>query len=159
MAPCSLPVMTVLDENICVLPADDDEGVNQETIDGVHRPREIAAKHDLPFPAINEKDYVTMTKFDAAFGYRHLLFLYNIVRTLDVDGNRMLEHRHDNFGRGSAFDLRDVSNYVFVIEIDPIIVLQACLENFQMVCNISHFDNEMDSKDLEPFPGMTAENT
>ncbi|CAE8650616.1 unnamed protein product [Polarella glacialis] len=120
----------------------------------VHRLKEIAAKYDLPFPAINDKDYMTMTmtKFDTVFGYRHFLFLYSITCTLDVDGNRTLVHRRNNFGKDSAFNLRDVSNYVFAIEIDPIIVPQACLGDFQMVCNIGHFDNEIDSKDLEPFP-------
>ncbi|CAE8675842.1 unnamed protein product [Polarella glacialis] len=151
MPPCSLPVMTVLDENICVLPAHDGEGANQEIIDGVHRLREIVAKYDLPFPAINEKDYMTMTKFDIAFGYRHFLFLHSIACTLDVDGNSMIGHRHNNFGRNSSFNLRDVSNYVFEIGIDPLIVLQACSEDFQMGCNIGHFDNEIESKDLQPF--------
>ncbi|CAE8609556.1 unnamed protein product [Polarella glacialis] len=195
MAPCSLPVMTVLDENICVLPAHDGEGANQEIINGVHRLRDIVAKYDLPFPAINEKDHMsaviklynsrllgtpkqkqqqkqqqqeqklfvpcsnwvcdlahmTMTKLDTAFGYRHFLFLHSITCTLDIDGNSMLGHRHNNFGRTSAVNLRDVSNYVFEIGIDPIIVLQACSEDFQMVCNIGHLDHEIDSKDLEPF--------
>mmetsp|Transcript_14145 Transcript_14145/g.22509 ORF Transcript_14145/g.22509 Transcript_14145/m.22509 type:complete len:159 (+) Transcript_14145:113-589(+) len=154
MALCSPPVVMMLDENSCEWPVGDGMGLNQETTSGVHRFREIAAKDDLPLLAINEKNCVTVTNFDIASSCHHSPF-HSIIHTLEVDGNRILVHLlhcHDNVGRGFAFDLRDVNNYVLVIDIDLIIVPQACLEEFQMSANIGHFDNEIDINDLEPFP-------
>ncbi|CAE8606372.1 unnamed protein product [Polarella glacialis] len=135
-------MMIVLGENSCVRPVDDGKGMNQETTIGVHRLREIADKYELLFPAINVKDCVTMAEFNTVFGCRHFLS-YSIIRTSDVDGKRILVHGHGDVGRGSAFELRDVSDHVRVIEIDPIIALQACLEDFQVV-TIEDFIHEID---------------
>ncbi|CAE8624396.1 unnamed protein product [Polarella glacialis] len=116
--------------------------MNQETTIGVHRLMEIVAKYELLFPAINVKDCVTKTEFDTVFSCRHFLF-YSIIRTSDLDGKRILVHGHGDVDRGSAFDLRDVSDHVPVIEIDPIIALQACLEDFQVVTT-EDFIHEID---------------
>ena len=40
------------------------KGVSEETTTGVHRLKEMAAKGELPFPAINVNDFVTKSKFD-----------------------------------------------------------------------------------------------
>ena len=40
------------------------KGVSEETTTGVHRLREMAAKGELLFPAINVNDCVTKSKFD-----------------------------------------------------------------------------------------------
>jgi len=49
------------------------KGVSEETTTGVHRLKEMAAKGELLFPAINVNDCVTKSKFDNVFGCRHSL--------------------------------------------------------------------------------------
>merc|ERR1712170_306027 len=49
------------------------KGVSEETTTGVHRLKEMAAKGELLFPAINVNDCVTKSKFDNVYGCRHSL--------------------------------------------------------------------------------------
>ena len=49
------------------------KGVSEETTTGVHRLREMAAKGELLFPAINVNDCVTKSMFDNVYGCRHSL--------------------------------------------------------------------------------------
>merc|ERR1712216_784694 len=49
------------------------QGVSEETTTGVHRLKEMAAKGELLFPAINVNDCVTKSKFDNVYGCRHSL--------------------------------------------------------------------------------------
>merc|ERR1712159_512251 len=46
-------------------------GVSEETTTGVHRLKQMAAKGELLFPAINVNDCVTKSKFDNVYGCRH----------------------------------------------------------------------------------------
>merc|ERR1712199_72428 len=148
------------------------KGVSEETTTGVHRLKELAAKGELLFPAINVNDCVTKSKFDNVYGCRHSL-PDGIMRATDVmiGGKRVL-----------------------ISEIDPICALQACMEGFQVVTleqvvgeidiftsttgnfniitvdhmakmknnaivgNIGHFDNEIDMAGLEGYPGIKVEN-
>merc|ERR1712072_729799 len=48
-------------------------GVSEETTTGVHRLKQMAAKGELLFPAINVNDCVTKSKFDNVYGCRHSL--------------------------------------------------------------------------------------
>merc|ERR1712066_359468 len=59
------------------------KGVSEETTTGVHRLKEMAAKGELPFPAINVNDCVTKSKFDNVYGCRHSL-PDGIMRATDV---------------------------------------------------------------------------
>merc|ERR1719171_3300713 len=59
------------------------KGVSEETTTGVHRLKEMAAKGELLFPAINVNDCVTKSKFDNVFGCRHSL-PDGIMRATDV---------------------------------------------------------------------------
>merc|ERR1712113_220098 len=47
------------------------KGVSEETTTGVMRLKEMAAKGELLFPAINVNDCVTKSKFDNVYGCRH----------------------------------------------------------------------------------------
>merc|ERR1719463_825518 len=58
-------------------------GVSEETTTGVHRLKEMAAKGELLFPAINVNDCVTKSKFDNVYGCRHSL-PDGIMRATDV---------------------------------------------------------------------------
>merc|ERR1712137_245177 len=109
-------------------------GVSEETTTGVHRLREMAAKGELLFPAINVNDCVTKSKFDNVYGCRHSL-PDGIMRATDVKigGKRALVCGYGDVGKGCAFALRGGGARVLVTECDPICALQACMEGFQVV--------------------------
>merc|ERR1711983_636050 len=108
------------------------KGVSEETTTGVLRLREMAAKGELLFPAINVNDCVTKSKFDNVYGCRHSL-PDGIMRATDVmiGGKRALICGYGDVGKGCAFAMRGAGARVLVTEIDPICALQACMEGFQ----------------------------
>jgi len=109
------------------------KGVSEETTTGVHRLKEMAAKGELLFPAINVNDCVTKSKFDNVYGCRHSL-PDSIMRATDVmiGGKRALVCGFGDVGKGCAHALRGCGARVFVTEVDPICALQACMEGFQV---------------------------
>merc|ERR1712076_294394 len=109
-------------------------GVSEETTTGVHRLKEMAAKGELLFPAINVNDCVTKSKFDNVYGCRHSL-PGGIMRATDVmiGGKRALICGYGDVGKGCAFAMRGAGARVMITEIDPICALQACMEGFQVV--------------------------
>merc|ERR1712063_54936 len=110
------------------------KGVSEETTTGVHRLKDMAAKGDLLFPAINVNDCVTKTKFDNIYGCRHSL-PDGIMRATDVmiGGKRALVCGYGDVGKGCAVALRGSGARVMIAEVDPICALQACMEGFQVV--------------------------
>merc|ERR1711953_983839 len=110
------------------------KGVSEETTTGVMRLKEMAAKGELLFPAINVNDCVTKSKFDNVYGCRHSL-PDGIVRATDVmiGGKRVLVCGYGDVGKGSAFAMRGSGARVLIAECDPICALQACMEGFQVV--------------------------
>merc|ERR1712138_44147 len=109
------------------------KGVSEETTTGVHRLKEMAAKGELLFPAINVNDCVTKSKFDNVYGCRHSL-PDSIMRATDVmiGGKRALIAGYGDVGKGCAFAMKGCGARVMVTEIDPICALQACMEGFQV---------------------------
>merc|ERR1711974_470576 len=109
-------------------------GVSEETTTGVHRLKEMAAKGELLFPAINVNDCVTKSKFGNVYGCRHSL-PDGIMRATDVmiGGKRALVCGYGDVGKGGAFALRGAGARVLITECDPICALQACMEGFQVV--------------------------
>merc|ERR1711935_976515 len=120
------------------------QGVSEETTTGVHRLKEMAAKGELLFPAINVNDCVTKSKFDNVYGCRHSL-PDGIMRATDVmiGGKRTLVCGYGDVGKGSAFALRGAGARVLIAECDPICALQACMEGFQVV-TLEQAVSEMD---------------
>merc|ERR1712099_121055 len=110
------------------------KGVSEETTTGVMRLKEMAAKGELLFPAINVNDCVTKSKFDNVYGCRHSL-PDGIMRATDVmiGGKRVLVCGYGDVGKGSAFAMRGSGARVLIAECDPICALQACMEGFQVV--------------------------
>merc|ERR1712100_501029 len=110
------------------------KGVSEETTTGVLRLKEMAAKGELLFPAINVNDCVTKSKFDNVYGCRHSL-TDGIMRATDVmiGGKRALVAGYGDVGKGCAFALRGSGARVLITECDPICALQACMEGFQVV--------------------------
>merc|ERR1712176_496093 len=117
------------------------KGVSEETTTGVHRLKEMAAKGELLFPAINVNDCVTKSKFDNVYGWRHSL-PDCIMRATDVmiGGKRVLIAGYGDVGKGSAFAMRGAGARVLISECDPICALQACMEGFQVVAMESVLD-------------------
>merc|ERR1712176_1051430 len=120
------------------------KGVSEETTTGVHRLKEMAAKGELLFPAINVNDCVTKSKFDNVYGCRHSL-PDGIMRATDVmiGGKRVLICGYGDVGKGSAFAMRGCGARVLITECDPICALQACMEGFQ-VATMEQVVGEMD---------------
>merc|ERR1712097_41127 len=120
------------------------QGVSEETTTGVHRLKEMAAKGELLFPAINVNDCVTKSKFDNVYGCRHSL-PDGIMRATDVmiGGKRALICGYGDVGKGSAIAMRGSGARVLIAECDPICALQACMEGFQ-VATLESVVGEMD---------------
>ena len=161
------------------------KGVTEETTTGVKRLYKMHADGELLFPAINVNDSVTKSKFDNLYGCRHSL-VDAICRATDVmlGGKVAVVAGYGDVGKGCAQSLRGQGCRVIVTEIDPINVLQAAMEGYQVttldevvgladlfvsatgnadiitvhdmaamkhnaiVCNIGHFDNEIDMAGL-----------
>jgi len=161
-------------------------GVTEETTTGVNRLKQMAARGELMFRAINVNDSVTKSKFDNLYGCRESL-VDGIKRATDVmiAGKVAVVCGYGDVGKGSAQALRALSAQVWVTEIDPICALQAAMEGYRVVtmdyaadqadifvtatgnknvityehmarmkdqaivCNIGHFDNEIDVAALE----------
>ena len=109
-------------------------GVTEETTTGVHRLKEMSAKGDLMFRAINVNDSVTKSKFDNLYGCRESL-VDGIKRATDVmiAGKVAVVAGYGDVGKGSAQALRALSAQVWVTEIDPINALQAAMEGYKVV--------------------------
>merc|ERR1719456_2234129 len=108
-------------------------GVSEETTTGVHRLKEMAAKGELLFPAINVNDCVTKSKFDNVYGCRHSL-PDSIMRATDVmiGGKRALVCGYGDVGKGCAASMRGCGARVIVAEVDPICALQAYMEGYEV---------------------------
>ena len=93
----------------------------------------MAQKGELPFPAINVNDSVTKSKFDNLYGCRESL-LDGIKRGTDimVAGKVAVVAGYGDVGKGSAASLRNGGARVQVTEVDPICVLQAAMEGYQV---------------------------
>jgi adenosylhomocysteinase len=163
-------------------------GVTEETTTGVKRLYQMAKEGKLAFPAINDNDSVTKSKFDNLYGCRESL-VDAIKRATDVmvAGKVAVVCGYGDVGKGSAQALRALSAQVWITEIDPICALQAAMEGYRVVtmdyaadkgdifvsatgnyhvithehmsrmkhnaivCNIGHFDNEIDVASLKQY--------
>jgi len=110
------------------------KGVSEETTTGVHRLYQMAAKGELPFPAINVNDSVTKSKFDNLYGCRESL-VDAIRRGTDVmlAGKVAVVCGYGDVGKGSAASLRSGGARVVVTEVDPICALQAAMEGYEVL--------------------------
>jgi adenosylhomocysteinase len=108
-------------------------GVTEETTTGVHRLYQREKAGSLLFPAINDNDSVTKSKFDNLYGIRHSL-IDGINRATDVmiGGKVALVLGYGDVGKGCAFSLRGQGARVIVTEVDPICALQAAMEGFEV---------------------------
>ena len=110
------------------------KGVSEETTTGVHRLYQLAAKGQLPFPAINVNDSVTKSKFDNLYGCRESL-ADGIKRATDVmiAGKVVVVAGFGDVGKGCAQSMQGFGARVLITEIDPICALQAIMAGYQVV--------------------------
>src|SRR5216683_7387854 len=108
-------------------------GISEETTTGVNRLYEMMREGSLKAPAINVNDSVTKSKFDNLYGCRESL-VDGIKRATDVmlAGKLAVVCGYGNVGKGSAASLRSQGARVMVTEIDPICILQAAMEGYQV---------------------------
>ena len=109
-------------------------GVSEETTTGVHRLYQLGEKNLLPFPAINENDSVTKSKFDNKYGCKESL-VDGIRRATDtmMAGKTAVVCGYGDVGKGSSASLRGAGARVKVTEVDPICALQAAMDGFEVV--------------------------
>ena len=88
-------------------------GVSEETTTGVHRLYKMAEEGSLRFPAINDNDSVTKSKFDNLYGCRHSC-VDGIMRATDVmlAGKTAIVCGYGDVGKGccSRFAGRDAAS-------------------------------------------------
>merc|ERR1719223_1310555 len=120
------------------------QGVSEETTTGVHRLKEMAAKGELLFPAVNVNDCETKSKFDNVYGCRHSL-PDSIMRATDVmiGGKRAMICGYGDVGKGCAAAMKGAGARVMISECDPTCALQACMEGYQ-VATIDQVVGEID---------------
>ncbi|MGQ0383187.1 MAG: adenosylhomocysteinase [Gammaproteobacteria bacterium] len=121
------------------------KGVTEETTTGVKRLYRMAEEGRLPFPAINDNDSVTKSKFDNLYGCRESL-VDGIKRATDVmiAGKIALVAGYGDVGKGCAQSLRGLGATVWISEIDPICALQAAMEGYRVVT----IDDACDKADI-----------
>jgi adenosylhomocysteinase len=109
-------------------------GVTEETTTGVARLYKLAAEGALLFPALNDNDSVTKSKFDNKYGIRHSL-VDGLNRATDVmlGGKLAVVCGYGDVGKGAAETLRGQGARVVVTEVDPINALQAAMDGIQVV--------------------------
>jgi adenosylhomocysteinase len=109
------------------------KGVTEETTTGDHRLYEMHKAGSLLFPAINDNDSVTKSKFDNKYGCRHSL-IDGINRATDtlIGGKVAVVCGYGDVGKGSAESLRGQGARVIVTEIDPINALQAAMDGYEV---------------------------
>ncbi|RYY35080.1 MAG: adenosylhomocysteinase [Sphingobacteriaceae bacterium] len=130
------------------------KGLSEETTTGVHRLYERMKNGTLPMPAINVNDSVTKSKFDNKYGCRESL-VDAIRRATDVmmAGKVAVVCGYGDVGKGSADSLRNAG-----VRGNKNIVREAhfrALKDKAIVCNIGHFDNEIDMAWLNGSYGNT----
>jgi adenosylhomocysteinase len=93
----------------------------------------MQTRGELLFPANNDNDSVTKSKFDNKYGCRHSL-VDGINRATDVliGGKVAVVCGYGDVGKGCAQSLSGQGARVVVTEVDPICALQAAMEGYQV---------------------------
>merc|ERR1712159_802600 len=146
-------------------------GVSEETTTGVHRLNQMAAQGKLLFPAINVNDCVTKSKFDNLYGCRHSLVdaIYRATDVLlarvivtEVDPICALQALMEGYQVGTVDDAIEAGADIFATCTGNKDILKAEtmmeMKNNAIVCNIGHFDNEIQVKPFREIEGMKCEN-
>ncbi|CAK0852895.1 unnamed protein product, partial [Prorocentrum cordatum] len=132
--------------------------------------KEMVAKGELLFPAVNVNDCVTTFRFDNVYGCRHSL-PDGIMRATDVTirSERALIYCYGDVGKVCIKGFQVVAMESAVSEMDICAFITGNLQtttlehmkkmkNSDMVGNIGHLDNEIEMEHLEKFAGVEVKN-
>jgi len=152
----------------------DVKGLSEETTTGVHRLVEMAKKGELKVPAINVNDSVTKSKFDNLYGCRESLLdgikratdvmiagktavvlgYGDVVMVTEIDPINALQAAMEGF-RVVEMDDAASQGDIFVTATGNVDVITLDhmkeMKNESIVCNIGHFDNEIQVEALRNF--------
>jgi len=127
----------------------DVKGLSEETTTGVHRLVEMAKAGTLKVPAINVNDSVTKSKFDNLYGG-----MGATVMVTEVDPICALQASMEGYRVVQMDDVADKAD-IFVTCTGNINVIthdhMKQMRNEAIVCNIGHFDNEIDVAGLRQY--------
>ena len=107
--------------------------VAENTIAGALKLKELVTEGELFFFCINMKDLATEFKFDDVHDSCHLRN-DSIMCAIEVliAGESVLVCGYGDVDECCVFDVRDSGGRVFLVDCEPICVLQACLEVLQV---------------------------
>src|SRR5216110_3517663 len=158
--------------------AKDIKGVTEETTTGVHRLDQMAKEKRLLFPAINVNDSVTKSKFDNIYGCRESLVAGKVaviagygevgkgscqalrglqaqVWVTEIDHICALQAAMEGY-KVVTMDYAADKADIFVTATGNFHVIthehMKRMKNNAIVCNIGHFDNEIDIASLKRYP-------
>jgi adenosylhomocysteinase len=133
------------------------KGLSEETTTGVKRLYDMMADGSLMCPAFNVNDSVTKSKFDNLYGCRESL-VDGIKRATDVmiAGKVAVVCGYGDVGKGCAQSLKGLGATVWVTEAtgNYHVVTGPQMDRMRdqaIVCNIGHFDNEIDVAYLKKY--------
>ena len=138
-------------------------GVSEETTTGVHRLYQMQEEGKLLFPAFNVNDSVTKSKFDNLYGCRESL-ADGIKRATDVmiAGKVVVVCGYGDVGKGCSHSMRSYGARVLVTTTGNIDIIRIDhmeqMKDQAIVCNIGHFDNEIQVDALKHYPGIKCVN-
>ena len=149
------------------------KGLSEETTTGVHRLYERVKNGTLPMPAINVNDSVTKSKFDNKYGCREsavdairratdtmLAGKRIIVTVTEIDPICALQAAMDGFEVKKMASVIGNADIVITTTGNKDIIRGEhfeALKDKAIVCNIGHFDNEIDMGWLNKNHGHTKE--
>jgi len=155
------------------------KGVSEETTTGVHRLYQMLEKGELLIPAINVNDSVTKSKFDNLYGCResladgikrategkgcaHSMRSYGArVIVTEIDPICALQAAMEGFEVNTIEGALNEGNiFVTTTGNKDVITIEhlAKMKDQAIVCNIGHFDNEIQVAQLEIYPGIVKTN-
>lgn len=110
------------------------KGVTEQTTCGVNFFYDLQRAGILSVPVINVNESVTKSKFDNIYGSRESL-LEGIQRSLNVQmgGKRVVVFGYGEVGKGCVQSLKGVGAHVAVVEVDPIVAMQAHMEGVELM--------------------------
>jgi adenosylhomocysteinase len=148
----------------------DMKGVSEETTTGVHRLYQMKEEGKLLFPAINVNDSVTKSKFDNLYGCRESLaddvgkgcaksmkgYGARVIVT-EIDPICALQAAMEGFEVKTMEDALDEGNIFVTTTGNKDVITAEHMANMKdqaIVCNIGHFDNEIQVAKLEKWVGI-----
>lgn len=111
------------------------KGACEQTTSGVTLLRSrFLNKNKLPFPVISVNDSVTKSRFDNIYGSRESL-VDGLKRSVNMQiaGKRAVVFGFGEVGKGCAQVMRGLGAHVSIVEIDPIMAMQAMMEGYEIL--------------------------